>query len=71
MTHRKSKCPQHKHLSGHTHLFLHTEEKHDGTGDSGKVDTLLNQMEVDESWVWTTSLPAQLCTLRKVLSGTV
>lgn len=39
--------PQHKHLSGHTHLFLHAEEKHDGIGDSGKVDTLLNQMEVD------------------------
>lgn len=49
-------------LGVYTHLFLHAEETHDGTGDSGKVDTLLNQMEVDESWAWT-----QFCLLSSVL----
>lgn len=32
--------------SGHTDLFLHIKEKQDGTGDSGKVGTLLNQTGV-------------------------
>lgn len=36
--------------SGHTDLFLHIKEKQDGTGDSGKVGTLLNQTGVTKSW---------------------